>query len=113
MKAHLELAKPRITLLVALTAAAGFALAPGRTDWPRLFWTAVGVALASASTGCLNQVLEADYDGRMERTKKRPLPSGRVSPAAAHALGLLWGAAGLGSLCGRSISPPSALPLSP
>lgn len=96
MKAHLELAKPRITMLVALCAAAGFALASrGPLDWTRLLWTVLGVALASASTGCLNQVLEADLDARMKRTARRPIPTGRVTPAAAHALGLLWGAAGL------------------
>lgn len=99
MKAHLELAKPRITMLVALCAAAGYALASrGPLDWTRLLWTVVGVALASASTGCLNQVLEADLDARMKRTARRPIPTGRVTPAAAHALGLLWGAAGLGLL---------------
>jgi len=96
MKAILELAKPRITMLVALCAAAGFALASrGPLDRARLLWTVLGVALASASTGCLNQVLEADLDARMKRTARRPIPAGRVTPAAAHALGLLWGAAGL------------------
>ncbi|MBI2387128.1 MAG: protoheme IX farnesyltransferase [Elusimicrobia bacterium] len=99
MKAYLELAKPRITALVALCAAAGFALASrGPLDGARLLWTVIGVALASASTGCLNQVLEADLDARMKRTARRPIPTGRVTPAAAHALGLLWGAAGLGLL---------------
>lgn len=99
MKDHLALAKPRITLMVALCAAAGYALAShGPTDWARLFWMVAGVALASASTGCLNQVLEADLDARMKRTCRRPIPMGRVSPAAAHGLGLLWGAAGLGLL---------------
>lgn len=99
MKALLELAKPRITALVALCAAAGYALASrGPLDWPRLAWTMAGVALASASTGCLNQVLESDLDERMNRTRRRPIPEGRVTPAAAHALGLVWGAAGLGLL---------------
>ncbi|MBI2788532.1 MAG: protoheme IX farnesyltransferase [Elusimicrobia bacterium] len=96
MKAHLELAKPRITMLVALCAAAGYALASrGPLDGTRLLWTVLGVALASASTGCLNQVLESDLDARMKRTARRPIPAGRVTPASAHALGLLWGAAGL------------------
>jgi protoheme IX farnesyltransferase len=96
VKPYFELAKPRITMLVALCAAAGYALASrGAFDWTRLLWTVLGVALASASTGCLNQVLEADLDARMKRTARRPIPTGRVTPAAAHALGLLWGAAGL------------------
>lgn len=99
MKGLLALAKPRITLLVALCAAAGYALAShGPLDRTRLLWTVLGVALASASTGCLNQALEAEFDARMERTKTRPLPSGAVSLRTAWALGLLWGAAGLGLL---------------
>ena len=99
MKAYLALAKPRITVMVALCAAAGYALASrGALDWTRLAWTVIGVALASASTGCLNQVLEADLDARMKRTARRPIPMGQVAPGAAHALGLLWGAAGLGLL---------------
>lgn len=103
MKARLALAKPRITVLVALCAAAGYALgSTGPLDWARLWWTLAGVALASASTGCLNQVLEADADARMERTKSRPLPAGRVSPGEAHLWGILWGAAGLGLLAWKS-----------
>ncbi len=94
----LALAKPRITLMVALCAAAGYALAPGAGDLPRLAWTLIGVALASASTGCLNQVLESELDAKMERTRLRPIPAGRIRPGAAHGLGLLWGAAGLGLL---------------
>ncbi len=99
MKNYLTLAKPRITVMVALCAAAGYALAArGDMDWTRLAWTVIGVALASASTGCLNQVLEADLDARMKRTARRPIPMGHVAPGTAHALGLLWGAAGLGLL---------------
>jgi protoheme IX farnesyltransferase len=99
VKPYLALAKPRITALVALCAAAGYALAGrGPLDRTRLLWTMIGVALASASTGCLNQVLESDLDARMKRTSRRPIPAGEVSPAAAHALGLLWGAAGLALL---------------
>lgn len=99
MRAWLALSKPRITVLVALSAAAGFALAStGPLDWARLAWTALGVSLASAATGCLNQVLEAEADGRMRRTARRPLPAGEVSAGVAHALGLSWAAAGLALL---------------
>lgn len=98
MKDWLALAKPRITFMVALCAAAGYVLAPHDGGAGKLWWTVIGVALSAASTGCLNQVLEAELDGRMARTRLRPIPAGRVSPATAHTLGLLWGAAGLGVL---------------
>jgi protoheme IX farnesyltransferase len=109
VKDLLELSKPRITLLVAACAAAGFLLAPGARDLPRLLWTLAGVALASASTGCLNQVLEAEHDAAMTRTAGRPVPSGRVGAARAHAAGLLWGAAGLLLLAWKSTPPACAL----
>lgn len=97
------LAKPRITVMVAACAAAGYALASsGPLDWARLGWTLLGVSLASAATGCLNQVFESDYDARMKRTAGRPVPSGRVSQGEAHAWGLLWGATGLVLLAEKS-----------
>jgi len=103
VRARLALAKPRITVMVALCAAAGYALATrGDLDWVRLLWTTVGVALASASTGCLNQVLEAELDARMKRTSGRPIPAGLVSAREAWLHGLLWGAAGLGLLAWKA-----------
>ncbi|NNN07216.1 MAG: protoheme IX farnesyltransferase [Elusimicrobia bacterium] len=103
MKDCLSLAKPRITLLVALCAAAGFALASrGRLDRAKLGWTALGVALAAASTGCLNQVLEAKSDALMNRTRGRPIPAGRVRPGTALLLGTAWGAAGLALLAWKA-----------
>ncbi|MBI4425697.1 MAG: protoheme IX farnesyltransferase [Elusimicrobia bacterium] len=95
--------KPRITVLVAATSAAGYVLAsPHGADLGRLGWLLAGVALASASTACLNQALEADLDALMERTKRRPLPSGRVTRDAALRLGLGWGAGGLALLAWKA-----------
>jgi len=82
--AFLELTKPRITQLVVLTAAAGFYLgAAGRVDVRVLIETLVGVALVAAGTNAFNQLRERDVDARMQRTRGRPLPSGRVTPRAA------------------------------
>jgi protoheme IX farnesyltransferase len=80
----LELTKPRITQLVLLTAAAGFyAGARGAVDVPLLLHTLLGTALVAGGTNALNQLRERDIDARMERTRRRPLPSGRVTPRAA------------------------------
>ena len=75
----LELAKPRLTALVAATAGAGYVLggaAPGY-GWP-LFWTLLGTALAAGGANAVNQWLEAGRDGRMERTRGRPFARGRL-----------------------------------
>ena len=84
MQALLELTKPRITQLVLLTAAAGFYLgAKDRVDLLLLANTLIGTALVAGGTNAWNQIRERDVDARMARTRRRPLPSGRLSPSAA------------------------------
>ena len=93
MRDWLALTKPRIALMVALTAGLGWALAGGHAT-PRFVVMLLGVSLASAASGTLNQCLEIVEDGLMNRTKNRPLPRGAVSPGAAMAFGLLLAVAG-------------------
>ncbi|HKV71142.1 MAG TPA: heme o synthase [Gemmatimonadales bacterium] len=82
--AFLELTKPGITRMVVLTAAAGFYLGSrGRFDLTQFLETLVGTALVAAGSSALNQLREREIDARMDRTRGRPLPSGRVTPAAA------------------------------
>lgn len=84
MQALLELTKPRITQLVLLTAAAGFYLgARDRVDLLLLANTLIGTALVAGGTNAWNQIRERDVDARMARTRRRPLPSGRLTPSAA------------------------------
>ena len=89
-----ELTKPGITRMVALTTAAGFALAPGPFDLPRFVHALIGTALVSAGAGALNQHFERSVDARMARTRERPLAAGRIDPASALAFGLILGAIG-------------------
>lgn len=88
-KLYLELAKARLTALVLLTTLVGYVLALGDGEplWP-LFWTVLGTGLAAAGANALNQWLEVDLDARMERTRDRPLPSGRVNRSRAFGWGL-------------------------
>ncbi|HXL82300.1 MAG TPA: heme o synthase [Pyrinomonadaceae bacterium] len=86
--AYLELTKPRITFLIVLTAAVGFALAsPGRVDYGAMLTAMVGIALLSSGIATLNQYMERDLDGLMRRTANRPLPSGKLLPWEALAFG--------------------------
>jgi protoheme IX farnesyltransferase len=93
MKRYVSLTKPRIALMVALTAGLGWALAGGRAT-PGFFLMLLGVSLASAASGTLNQYLERVEDGIMRRTQSRMLPRGLVTPGSALALGLVLAAAG-------------------
>lgn len=86
--AYSELTKPRITFLIVLTAAAGFALATkGRIDYLRMVSAMIGIGLLSSGIATLNQYMERDLDALMRRTADRPLPSGKVSPWEALVFG--------------------------
>ena len=96
MNDWLVLTKARITALVLVTAATGYVLgSPGRIDARGLLALLLGVGLASAGAAALNQVCEREADGRMRRTRSRPVPAGRISPAVALAAGCLLSLAGV------------------
>jgi heme o synthase len=81
LAAFAELTKPRITFLIVLTSAAGFALAsPGRINYPAMLSAMFGIALLSSGIATLNQYIERDLDALMRRTADRPLPTGRLLP---------------------------------
>ncbi|MEO2167447.1 MAG: heme o synthase [bacterium] len=84
----LELIKPRITLMVVITTAAGYWLAAPQVA-PLAFAAALlGTALIAAGASCLNQVIEVRTDALMERTRERPLAAGRIGRSAGAVLGV-------------------------
>ncbi len=91
----LALTKPGVTRLVVLTTLLGAALAPGNLQLTQLALTLLGTVLVVGSANALNMVLEHDIDAKMERTKGRPLPTGKLSLEVALAFGLLLGLCGL------------------
>ena len=95
----LELTKPRIVMLVLVTTLAGFYMGSSSSpDLILLVATLAGTGLAAAGSLALNQYLERAEDGRMLRTRKRPLPEGRVQPIDALLFGSLLTVAGIGWL---------------
>jgi heme o synthase len=90
------LTKPGITRLVVFTTAAGFLMAAGTaTDLVRLAHTVLGAALASAGANALNMWWERDSDAAMARTRRRPIPAGRLPPGLALAFAIALSAFGL------------------
>lgn len=76
-----QLTKPRIIpLLLIETAASMWVAAEGQLNPSLLFVTLAGGALAAASAQTINCVYDRDIDYDMERTRHRPIPSGRVQP---------------------------------
>ncbi|MGH7507517.1 MAG: heme o synthase [Longimicrobiales bacterium] len=99
LRACLELTKPGITRMVVLTTAAGFYLASrGRLDVVMLVHTLFGTALAASGAGALNQWVERGADALMRRTRRRPLPSGRLTSSEALAVAVGLSAFGLAYL---------------
>ncbi len=85
----LELGKVRITAAVSITTITGYLLHTPRLA-PGLGWTILGIFLLASGASSLNQLQEHRYDGRMSRTRNRPLPSGRVTQAGAIAITLVF-----------------------
>ena len=102
----LALAKPRVVLMILVTTAVGYyAGLTGAPDYARLLHVLVGTLLAAGGALALNQYWERDVDARMERTRARPLPDGRLAPLEAllfgstlTALGLVYTGAFVGEL---------------
>src|SRR5215831_5443912 len=94
-----ELTKPRITFLVLVTTAVGYSVGLTRGfDAAAFLALLAGTALVSGGASALNQYWERESDARMSRTRRRPLPSGRLAPADALAFGLVLSAAGFAML---------------
>ncbi|MEZ6194295.1 MAG: heme o synthase [Planctomycetota bacterium] len=109
--AYLEMTKPRAMIVVWVTAAAGFLVAlaerPLDAGLVALFLNlGIGVLLQGGGSIALNQVMEVPHDRRMDRTRGRPMPSGRVSRREGLLLGLalsvvgtVWLAIGVNAIC--------------
>ncbi len=100
---YVQLAKPRLNLLVVATSAAGYYLGgPSSPDLALMAQAVAGTALVAGGAAVLNQVYERDTDALMRRTRLRPLPDGRVSPADARLFGYGLTIAGLLLLATRA-----------
>ena len=90
------LTKPRVMSLVVFTAVCGLLAAPGHIH-PVIGFTAIlCIALGAGASGALNQYYEADLDAKMQRTKNRPLPDGRMERPAALQFGIILAAFSVG-----------------
>ena len=99
ISAYVELTKPRIALMLVLTSAAGFYVASaGRFEWVLFANAMVGIGLLAFGVATLNQFLERDTDALMERTRRRPLPDGRLHPNEALYCGFSLACFGLAYL---------------
>lgn len=93
--AYIELTKPRIIELLLITTVPAMIVADG--GWPNTWLvvaTVVGGTLSAGGANAINQVLDRDIDKIMNRTRSRPLPTGRLPAGSAMLFGILLGVAG-------------------
>jgi heme o synthase len=89
LRDYVTLTKPRIISLLLITTLAPMVLAAG--GWPGLglvAWTMIGGYLMAGGANAINMFLDRDIDSIMGRTRLRPIPSGRMSPAHGLAFGI-------------------------
>ncbi|MEM6757928.1 MAG: heme o synthase [Pseudomonadota bacterium] len=84
---YFALLKPRVMSLVVFTAFVGMLAAPQSVNPVIAFASILFVAVGAGASGALNMWWDADIDGVMRRTAKRPIPSGRVTAGEAKVLG--------------------------
>jgi protoheme IX farnesyltransferase len=92
---YYTLTKPEVNLLILMTTSAGYYLAhTGPFRFLGMVNALIGTLLVASGTATLNQWMERIWDGRMRRTERRPLPSGRISSRGALFFGLALSLAG-------------------
>ena len=84
----LALTKPRVMSLVVFTALCGLLAAPVTIPFALALSAILCIALAAGACGALNQWYEAELDGKMRRTARRPLPDGRMDKQSALHFGI-------------------------
>ncbi|NIX76702.1 heme o synthase [Microvirga terricola] len=82
------LLKPRVMFLVVFTALVGMVVVHPTIHPVVAFASLLMIAIGAGASGCLNMWWDADIDAVMTRTRKRPIPAGKIAPGEALAFGL-------------------------
>lgn len=102
-----EITKMRLALSVVFSSIAGYLLGVDTISWSTLLLLAVGGYFMVGASNAFNQIIEKDLDKLMDRTKNRPVPSGRMSVNTAFLIATLFTIAGISVL--YSINPKTAM----
>jgi heme o synthase len=99
MRDYLELTKPRITVLILVCTAVGYSFGCRTSFHPLMLLSVLlGTTLLASGTSALNQWYEAESDGRMHRTRKRPIPAGRMKRSHGFVFGVFLSISGFAEL---------------
>ncbi len=95
-RSYYELCKPRVVMLMLLTAIVGMCLAS--PHWPNLFLLvigSIGIALSAASAAAFNHIADQHIDKLMKRTARRPLVQGELTAKQCSLFAVVMGVVGL------------------
>ena len=94
---YMLLIKFSLSFMVVFSAVVSYLLAPKIVafDWGMIILLFIGGLLVTGSANAVNQVVEKDTDAMMKRTAKRPVASGRMTPAEGWAFAIIAGAVGV------------------
>jgi len=98
VSSYTALMKLRLAWLVVFSAILGYMLAPGAIVWMDVLFLGIGGFLVTGASNSFNQIWERDLDKKMDRTKNRPMPKGRVGVVEALVFSSLIGLIGILSL---------------
>lgn len=93
-----EITKMRLSISVVFSSIIGYFLGVHEIDWLILAMLAVGGYFMVGASNAFNQVLEKDLDALMDRTKNRPVASGRMTTTTALFIAGAFAVLGLGAL---------------
>ena len=93
-----EITKMRLSISVVFSSVAGYFLGTSEIDWIVVAMLAVGGYFMVGASNAFNQVMERDLDALMDRTKNRPVASGRMSVKTALAIAISFTILGLVTL---------------
>ncbi len=112
LRLYYEVTKPRIAGFVMITAGVAYYVgAGGRADFLPMAHTLLGTVLATSGALALNQYLEREVDGIMNRTRSRPIPSGKMRAGEVLTLAMVLLMVGVGYLWATVGWLPAALTL--
>lgn len=102
-----EITKMRLALSVVFSSVAGYLLGIQTISWTTLSLLAIGGYCMVGASNAFNQIIERDLDALMDRTKNRPVPSGRMSVNTVFVIATLFTMAGIAIL--YMINPKTAM----
>ena len=109
-KDFVEITKARLSISVVVSTIAGYLLGFNEEQpfqWPVLVLLIVGGYCMVGASNVFNQIIEIELDAKMDRTKNRPLPSGRITKQNAFILGCVLTILGLAIL--YNVNPKTAM----